>query len=341
MTKVKYISLKNYIKGGFPQEKDFETKEVDLNETLGDNQILVKLIYISVDPYVRGRMSEGKSYIHPFKIGEPIECGGVGKIEKSNCSKWKVGDYIANNQFPWKEKFVTDGNDSGHYKADKNLAPLPCYLSLLGMTGMTAYCGLTEIGEPKKGETLVVSAGSGAVGQIVGQIGKILGLRVVGIAGSKEKCDFMTKELGFDVGIDYKSPTYKDDIAKAVQEKGVDIYWENVGGDISDAIWPHLNKYARIPLCGIISAYNKSEMDVGPRIQMYLLKSSAKMQGFIVFNYIDKFPAASKQLAEWYIQGKIKDQHSIKNGFDQVVPSFLSLFNSQHLGKMVIKIADE
>ncbi|KAK5580321.1 hypothetical protein RB653_000337 [Dictyostelium firmibasis] len=340
MTKVKFISLKNYIKGGFPQEKDFETKEVELNETLGDNQILVKLIYISVDPYVRGRMSEGKSYIDPFKVGEPIECGGVGKIEKSNCSKWKVGEYIACNSFPWKEKFVTNGTEPILYKADKDLAPLPCYLSLLGMTGMTGYLGLTEIGEPKKGETLVVSAGSGAVGQVVGQVGKLLGCKVIGIAGSKEKCDFMTKELGFDISVNYKSPTYKDDIAKAVPN-GVDIYWENVGGDISDAIWPHLNKYARIPLCGIISAYNKTEMDVGPRLQMYLLKSSAKMQGFIVFNFFDKFPAATKQLAEWYNQGKIKDFHSIKNGFQQVIPSFLSLFDSNHLGKMIIKIAEE
>ncbi|EGC31139.1 hypothetical protein DICPUDRAFT_50359 [Dictyostelium purpureum] len=340
MVQVKQILLKDNIQAREPNKDDFIQNTVEVNESnIPDDKVLVRLVDVSVDPYLRGRMSLGKSYIEPFKPNEPILSGCVAKIEKvgKNVTNFAAGDYVA-AMLPWQEKAVVSvGKD--WVKVDPKMAPLPSFLSLLGMTGLTAFHGLMEIGEPKAGETLVVSAGSGAVGSVVGQIGKILGLRVVGIAGSEDKIKFMVNELKFDAGINYKSPHYKEELAAACP-KGVDVYFENVGGEVSDAVWPLLNFKARIPLCGVISAYNKSA-DIGPRLQIPLLKTSSKMQGFIVFNYADKNPQAIKQLSQWLKEGKIKDKHTVNQGFDKIVPSFLSLFNSNHLGKMVIEISKD
>ncbi|KAM9991064.1 hypothetical protein ACTFIY_007079 [Dictyostelium cf. discoideum] len=338
MVQSKQIVLKNYIESGTPTLEDFEEKTFEFStEELKNEEVVVKLELVSPDPYMRGRMTTRKSYIPPFEIGKPIVGYAIGKVIKAGAaSKFSVGDYIFGH-LPWQSEFIYNSNSPYANKIDTTLAPLESFLSVLGMVGMTAYHGLKEIAEPKQGETMVISAAAGAVGQLVGQIGKIKGCRVVGIVGSEEKIKYIVNELGFDAGVNYNSPTYKDDIAKAIPN-GVDIYWENVGGVVSDAIWPHLNKFARIPLCGVISQYNSAEKDVGPRIEGYLLKTSSKLQGFIVSNYASKNAEALKEMAQWYSSGQLKDRHTINNGFDQLVPSFLALFKGTNTGKMIVKL---
>ncbi|KAK5580304.1 hypothetical protein RB653_000320 [Dictyostelium firmibasis] len=334
----KQIVLKNYIESGTPTLEDFEEKTVKIStEELQAEEIVVRLEIVSPDPYMRGRMTSRKSYIPPFEIGKPISGYGIGKVTKAgSSSKYAVGDYIM-GQLPWQEEFIYNSNSPYVNKIDSTLAPLESFLSVLGMVGLTAYHGLKEIGEPKQGETVVVSGAAGAVGQLVVQICKIKGCKVVGIAGSDDKIKYLVEELGLDAGVNYNSPTYKLDLGKAVPN-GIDVYWENVGGVVSDAVWPLLNKFARIPLCGVISQYNNTEMEVGPRIEGYLLKTSSKLQGFIVSNYISKNGEALKQLAEWYKSGQIKDRHTVDNGFSQIVPSFLALFKGTNTGKMMVKL---
>ncbi|KAM9993123.1 hypothetical protein ACTFIZ_011081 [Dictyostelium cf. discoideum] len=338
MVQSKQIVLKNYVQSGTPTLEDFEEKTFEFSiEELKNEEVVVKLEIVSPDPYMRGRMTTAKSYIPPFEIGKPIVGFAIGKVTKAGAaSKYSVGDYIM-GQLPWQTEFIYDSTSPYANKIDPTLAPLESFLSVLGMVGLTAYHGLKEIAEPKQGETMVISAAAGAVGQLVGQIGKIKGCRVVGIVGSEEKIKYIIDELGFDAGVNYNSPTYKDDIAKAIPN-GVDVYWENVGGVVSDAIWPHLNKFARIPLCGVISQYNSNEVNVGPRIEGYLLKTSSKLQGFIVSNYASKNAEALKEMAQWYKSGQLKDRHTINNGFDQLVPSFLALFKGTNTGKMIVKL---
>jgi NADPH:quinone reductase len=264
--------------------------------------ILLKTLYVSVDPYLRGRMNDSKSYVPSFKIGKPIQSGIIAEVIDSTHAELKKGDFVS-GILEWKEYQVSDGK--GLKKVDRNISSLSSYLGILGMTGLTAYLGLIEIGAPKAGDTIVVSGAAGAVGSIVGQIGKILGCSVVGITGTDEKAELLKSKFKFDYVVNYKTAT---DLNKAIQNacpKGVDIYFDNVGGEISDAVLANINKFARLPVCGTISHYNDIKMPVGPRIQPILLTKSAMMKGFIVGDYYAKFPTAINQLAIWLREGKL------------------------------------
>ncbi|MEH6778692.1 NADP-dependent oxidoreductase [Maribacter arcticus] len=319
---------------GTPNLVDFELKQLDKELNISEGEILLKSTYISVDPYLRGRMSEAKSYIPPFEIGQPMSSGVVAEVIASKNDNYKKGNFVA-GILPWKTQQISNGE--GLQKVDKEKAPLSAYLGILGMTGLTAFLGLHEIGKPKKGETLVVSGAAGAVGSVVGQIGKILGLYVIGIAGSDEKVNMLTSELGFDHGINYKTTK---DMKSAIQKaapNGVDIYFDNVGGPISDAVLFSINRFARMVICGAISVYNNTELPTGLSVQPFLVKNSALMQGFIVSNYADKFPEAMKHLATWLGEGKLTYKETIVEGFENTPQAFLDMMAGKNKGKMIVK----
>ncbi|TDT45286.1 hypothetical protein CLV90_2371 [Maribacter spongiicola] len=320
---------------GTPTLSDFEFVESDINPSISDGQLLLEAKYISVDPYLRGRMNDAKSYVPPFKLGEPISSGIVAEVIESNNEGFKKGDFVS-GLLQWKEKQVSTGE--GLQKIDKSKAPLSAYLGIVGMTGLTAFLGLNEIGNPKKGETLVVSGAAGAVGSVVGQIGKILGLNVIGIAGSDEKVDMIKSEFGFDYGINYKTTKDMQAAIKEAAPNGVDIYFDNVGGPISDAVLFNINQFARIIICGAISVYNKTEIPMAVAVQPFLVKNSALMQGFIVSNYADKFPVAMKQLATWLGEGKLKYKETVVEGFEHTPQAFLDMMDGKNKGKMIVKV---
>ena len=320
---------------GTPTLADFEMKQVENLLKISEGEILLETEYISVDPYLRGRMSDAKSYIEPFEVGKPVSSGIIAKVVDSKNEKFKKGDFVA-GLLPWKTKQISNGE--GLQKVDKDKAPLSAYLGIVGMTGLTAFLGLHEIGKPKKGETLVVSGAAGAVGSVVGQIGKILGLNVIGIAGSDEKVNMLTSELGFDHGINYKTTK---DMKSAIQKaapNGVDIYFDNVGGPISDAVLFSINRFARMVICGAISVYNNTELPTGLRVQPFLVKNSALMQGFIVSNYVEKFPEAMQQLSSWLTDNKLTYTETVVDGFENIPEAFIALFEGKNKGKMIVKI---
>jgi NADPH-dependent curcumin reductase CurA len=319
---------------GKPTLDDFKFIEEE-SPKAEEGQVLLKTLFVSVDPYLRGRMSSGRSYVPPFQLNEPIQSGLIAEVMESRNPDFKVGDYVS-ARLDWKEFQVSDGKDL--IKVDGDAAALSAYLGILGMTGLTAYLGLTEIGKPKTGETLVVSGAAGAVGSVVGQIGKILGCKVVGIAGSDEKTTILMSKFGFDAAVNYKTATdLKAEIKNAAPD-GVDIYFDNVGGVVSDAVLANINQFARVPVCGAISLYNDTELALGPRIQPILVKNSVLMQGFIVSNYAAKFPQAIKQLTTWLNEGKLTYTETIVNGFDHIPQAFIDLFEGKNEGKMIVKI---
>jgi NADPH-dependent curcumin reductase CurA len=319
---------------GKPTAVNFKFTEEE-NPVATEGQVLLKSLYVSVDPYLRGRMSDTKSYVPPFNLNEPVKSAIIAEVTASENPDFKVGDFVS-GLLDWKEFQVSDGK--GLKKVDGDAAPLSAYLGVLGMTGLTAYIGLNEIGKPKAGETLVVSGAAGAVGSVAGQIGKILGCKVIGLAGSDEKTAMLKAKFGFDEAINYKTTTdMKAAIASAAPD-GVDVYFDNVGGEISDAVLAHLNQFARVPICGAISSYNDTEVAMGPRVQSILVKTSTLMQGFIVSNYGAKFPEATQQLTAWVQEGKISYNETIVNGFDQIPQAFIDLFEGRNDGKMVVKI---
>jgi len=320
---------------GTPTLADFEFKELENNFTISDGELLLASKYISVDPYLRGRMSDAKSYVPPFEVGEPISSGIVAEVIESKNDQFKKGDFVS-GLLPWKEKQISNGE--GLQKVDKSKAPLSAYLGIVGMTGLTAYLGLHEIGKPKKGETLVVSGAAGAVGSVVGQIGKILGLHVIGIAGTDEKIDMLKSEFGFDHGINYKTTIDMKAAIKEVAPNGVDIYFDNVGGPISDAVLFSINQFARIVICGAISVYNKTELPMAVAVQPFLVKNSALMQGFIVSNFADKFPVAIKQLSTWLGEGKLTYKETFVEGFENTPQAFLDMMDGKNKGKMIVKV---
>jgi NADPH-dependent curcumin reductase CurA len=328
------ILLKNR-PDGKPVISDFEfvTEKSDLKTNEGE--ILLETVYVSVDPYLRGRMSDAKSYIPSFQLNKPIQSGVIAKVVDSKNENFVVGDYVS-GMLDWKTKQVSTGE--GLLKVDASKAPLSTYLGILGLTGLTAYLGLNQIGKPVAGETLVVSGAAGAVGSVVGQIGKILGLRVIGIAGTDEKIDMLNTKFGFDAGINYN--TSKDiisDIAKAAPN-GVDIYFDNVGGPISDAVLFNINRFARIIVCGAISVYNNKEVPKSISVQPFLIKKSALMQGFIISNYAEKFPEAMTHLSGWLAEDKLTYTETIVKGFDNIPSAFIDLFDGKNKGKMIVKI---
>lgn len=332
--KIQTILLKNRPKGK-PSTSDFELINEDIDESLKNGQILLETTFISVDPYLRGRMRDEKSYVPPFELNKPVSSGIIAKVVDSKNDKFSIDDYVS-GRLDWKTHQISNGE--GLLKVDAQKAPLSAYLGILGMTGLTAYCGLTQIGKPKAGETLVVSGAAGAVGSVVGQIGKILGLTVIGIAGSDEKIDLLKSKFGFDQGINYNTT---DDMKTALSKaapNGVDIYFDNVGGPISEAILFHINTFARIINCGAISVYNDTELPKSISVQPFLIKNSALMQGFIVSNYEDTFPEAMKQLSEWLAKEKLTYSETIVNGFENTPKAFINLFDGKNKGKMVVEV---
>ena len=318
---------------GKPVMANFETKNIDLPE-LADKEIILEAMYFSVDPYMRGRMNDAKSYAPPFELGKPITGGVIAKVIKSNATNFKENDLVTGN-LPWQQHCIATENSV--VKIDTTIAPASYYLGVLGMPGLTAYFGLTHIGKPKNGETVVVSGAAGAVGLVAGQIAKMHGCRVIGIAGTDEKVKLLKEEFGFDEVINYKSCT---DLKRAIADacpKAVDIYYDNVGGETSDAVISNINFNARIVLCGQIALYNNTEIPMGPRLQPMLLTRSVLMQGFIVGNYQSQFSEGSKQLATWVKEGKLKYKETIVKGFDKLPAALLGLFEGDNIGKMIVE----
>jgi NADPH:quinone reductase len=318
---------------GLPTLENFKLEEVEL-PSIQKDEILLEGMYYSVDPYMRGLMNDTKSYVPPFEIGKPLSGGVVAKVIESKSDNFKIGDVVSGN-LPWRTKAIAKDKDI--LKIDTSIAPASYYLSILGMTGLTAYFGLMHIGKPKAGETVVVSGAAGAVGLVVGQIAKINGCYVVGIAGTDEKVKALKDEFGFDDAINYDTnPDIKKAIAAACP-KGVDIYFDNVGGEISDAVISNINFHARIPLCGQIALYNATETPMGPRLQPMLLTRSVLMQGFIVSNFQSDFPEGQKQLAKWLKEGKLKFSETIEHGFEKLPEALLGLFEGDNTGKMIVE----
>jgi NADPH-dependent curcumin reductase CurA len=319
---------------GKPQLSDFKfvSNEVD---HITEGELLLKTTYVSVDPYLRGRMSDAKSYIPPFELHKPITSGIVAEVIDSKNDAFKKGDFVS-GMLEWKE--FQKSNGESLLKVDASKAPLSTYLGVLGMTGLTAYLGLTEIGKPKKGETIVVSGAAGAVGSIVGQIAKLFGCKVIGIAGTDEKVTLLKSSLGFDEAINYNTTKNMAAAIKEAAPDGVDMYFDNVGGPISDAVLFNINHFARIIICGAISVYNNTELPKSVSVQPFLIKNSALMQGFIVFNYAEKYPEAIAQLSKWLAQGKLSYKETIAEGFDNIPQAFLDLFEGKNSGKMLVKI---
>ncbi|NDK55616.1 NADP-dependent oxidoreductase [Pontibacter fetidus] len=321
---------------GLPTDNTFKFTEDELPE-LQDGQVLLKALYISVDPYMRGRMSDAKSYVPPYKLHEPIAGGVIAEVTESRSSQLPKGSVVIGN-LPWQTYIIADGK--GLMPIDPNLAPLSYHLGILGMPGLTAYCGLLFIGDPKPGETVVVSGAAGAVGTVVGQIAKIKGCRVVGIAGSDDKTAYLKHELGFDEAINYKTTADIQAALAAACPNGVDVYFDNVGGEISDAVYSLLNNFARIAVCGQISLYNATSQPMGPRVEPVLLKTKSLMKGFIVSDYADRFGEAAAGLAGWLKEGKLKYEETIAEGFDQLPHAFLGLFKGENIGKLLVKVAE-
>jgi hypothetical protein len=320
---------------GMPKRSDWNYKEEPVREPT-EGELLVKILYISLDPAMRGWMSEGKSYIPPVAIGAVMRALALGRVLSSKNPKFAVGDYVY-GPLGVQTLAMTDGN--GLSQVDPKLSPLPTYLATLGMPGMTAYFGLLDIGQPKPGQTVVVSGAAGAVGTVVGQIAKIKGCRVVGIAGGAEKCRFGVNDLGFDATIDYKS----EDLRKALQThcpNGVDVYFDNVGGDILNVVLTQLARGARIVICGAISQYNNTTPIKGPSNYLSLLVNRASMKGMVVLDYADRYREAGREMAGWIAAGKLKTCEHIIEGFETFPEALLKLFNGENTGKLILKVAD-
>ena len=302
---------------------------------LSDGEVFVRTLYISVDPYLRGRMREGKSYVPPFEVGQVIQSGVIGKVVESRAPEFKQGDLVT-GMLGW--RLYNLAKTPELRKVDPRLAPVTTALGVLGMPGLTAYFGLLDIGQPKEGETVVVSGAAGAVGMTVCQVAKIKGARAVGIAGSDEKNQYLREELGVDAAVNYKEA----DMRKALKEacpQGIDVYFDNVGGEVSDAVLALLNHGARIVICGQISLYNLDKPDVGPRPQPALLVNSALMKGFIIIDYAGRFAEGVMELAQWLTAGKLKYAETIVEGFENTPNAFIGLFSGENLGKQIVKVA--
>jgi NADPH-dependent curcumin reductase CurA len=322
---------------GMVKREDFEFVKAAPVPEPADGEVLVKVQYLSLDPAMRGWMNEGKSYIPPVGIGEVMRAGGVGKVVSSKDPKFAPGDHVV-GMTGVQDYAVLKGK--GLTKVDPKLVPLPVYLGTLGMPGMTAYFGLFEVGQFKPGDTVVVSGAAGAVGQVVGQLAKIKGAgRVVGIAGGADKCKYVTETLGFDACVDYKH----DDVKKALRAacpNGVDLYFDNVGGEILDTVLTQLAMHARIVICGAISQYNNTTPMKGPSNYMSLLVNRATMKGMVVFDHAARYGEAAREMGGWMAQGKLKSKEDIVEGLETFPDTLLKLFRGENTGKLVLKVAD-
>jgi len=302
---------------------------------LREGEMLLKVHYLSLDPAMRGWMREGKSYIEPVALGDVMRAGGIGEVMESNQGKFSPGDFLVGmtNVQSW---CVTDGR--GFTKVDPKLAPLTTYLNVLGMPGMTAYFGLLESGQPKAGETVLVSGAAGAVGATVGQVARILGCRVVGIAGGAEKCAIAVQQYHFDACVDYKAGNLRKDLREACPN-GVDVYFDNVGGEILDLALTMINRKARIVICGAISQYNATGEIKGPANYLSLLVNRARMEGIVVFDYAPRYKEGAMQMGQWLKEGKMVSREHVVDGIDNFVESLGKLFTGENMGKLVLKVA--
>jgi NADPH-dependent curcumin reductase len=325
---------------GLPKDSDWQfTQEAVAEPAPGG--IVVKTLALSLDPAMRGWMNEGKSYIPPVGIGEVMRAGGIGVVVASQNAAYAVGDHVYASLGV--QEYCTlpesEFKRAGLAKIDTRLGSATQWLNVLGMPGMTAYFGLMDVGLPKAGQTLVVSGAAGAVGQTVGQLGKILGLRVVGIAGGPAKCDWVVKELGFDACIDYKAGHLKDHLRDACP-KGVDIYFDNVGGEILDTVLTRITRGARIVICGAISQYNNTTAVKGPANYLSLLVNRARMEGMVVFDYADRYHVAIAEMGGYLKAGKMKSKEDVVTGGVAAFPAtLLKLFNGENFGKLVLQVA--
>lgn len=321
---------------GEPKRSDFTFDEAPVPEP-GDGQLLVRVLYISLDPAMRGWMTDAKSYIPPVGLGDVMRAGAIARVTTSKHPKFAAGDFVV-GMFGVQDYALSDGK--GVTKIDPKLAPLPVYLGALGMPGMTAYFGLLDVGRPKEGDTVVVSGAAGAVGALVGQIAKIKGCRAVGIAGGSEKCRYLVDELGFDAAIDYKHANVGKELSTHCP-KGIDVYFDNVGGDILDACLARLAMRARVVVCGAISQYNATGPIKGPANYMSLLVNRARMEGMVVFDYADRYAEGARELAGWLKSGKLKAKEDIVEGLATFPEALLKLFKGENFGKLVLKVAAE
>ncbi|HUL63283.1 MAG TPA: NADP-dependent oxidoreductase [Burkholderiaceae bacterium] len=302
-----------------------------------DGQVLVKTLYLSLDPAMRGWMNEGKSYIPPVGIGEVMRAGGIGKVIDSKDPAFRQGDFVSGTTGVQEYSLVAAKQLA---RVDPRQAPLPVYLSTLGMPGFTAYFGLLDVGKPEPGQTVVVSGAAGAVGTVVGQIAKIKGCRAVGIAGGADKCRYLTGELGFDAAIDYKNADVKTGLRDACPQ-GIDVYFDNVGGEILDIALTRLARHARIVICGAISQYNNTTPVKGPANYLSLLVNRASMTGMVVFDYAKRYPEAVREMAGWMAAGRLKSREHIVEGLQTFPETLLMLFSGENQGKLVLKVASE
>jgi NADPH-dependent curcumin reductase CurA len=319
---------------GMVKREDFTIEDGPVPEP-DPGEFRVRVEYISLDPAMRGWMNEGRSYVPPVKLGEVMRAGAAGIVEKSNNPAFKAGDAVQ-GVFGVQKYAISNGERVN--KVDTRLAPLQRWIGGLGMPGWTAYFGLLDVGQPKPGETVVVSAASGAVGSVVGQIAKIKGCRAVGIAGGPEKCRYVTQELGFDACVDYKAGNLAAQLKEACP-KGIDVNFENVGGEILDTILLQMNVFGRIALCGLISGYNATEAPAGPKNIRAVLTQRLKMQGLIVFDWASRTPEAIAQLGQWHKEGKLKIREDVREGGIDAFPDVLNLlYTGGNFGKLVLKV---
>jgi len=322
---------------GMPAPGDFELAETVV-PACGPGQVLVRNSYMSVDPYMRGRMTDRESYVPPFQIGEVLSGGAVGQVVESNNPAWKKGDYVSNFS-GWREWFVSGGGE--FQKIDPSLAPIQAYLGALGMPGLTAYAGLLKVGELKDGERVFVSAASGAVGAIVCQIAKNKGCYVVGSAGSDEKCDWLVKEGGCDKAINYKKAGPLAAAVKAAFPQGIDVYFENVGGEHLDAALINMRMNGRIPVCGMIAQYNATTPPPGPANIVMVIPMRIMIKGFIVSDYGNMTPQFLADMGKWTKEGKMKWRETILDGIAKAPEAFIGLFKGDNFGKALVRVGPD
>jgi NADPH-dependent curcumin reductase CurA len=323
---------------GLAKESDWKATTEPVADP-ADGQVLVKVLQLSLDPAMRGLMNEGRSYIAPVGIGEVMRAGGIGKVAASRNPDFAAGDLVAGMFGIQEYCLVADAGKAGLRKIDPRLGTPAQWLNALGMPGMTAYFGLLDVGQPTAGETVVVSGAAGAVGQTVGQIAHLKGCRVVGIAGGKAKCDFVVNDLKFDACIDYKGGDVREGL-KAHCPKGIDVYFDNVGGEILDIVLTRITRGARIVICGAISQYNNTTPVKGPANYLSLLVNRARMQGMVVFDYADRYPMAVREIAQWMKEGKLVSREDVVSGIETFPATLNKLFSGENFGKLVLKVAD-
>jgi|TARA_B100001971_G_scaffold163226_1_gene153615 hypothetical protein len=321
---------------GYPKESDFKLIETELPRA-DEGEVVVRAIWLSLDPYMRGRLNDVQSYAPAVEIGGVMVGGVAGEVVESRSPAYKVGD-IVQGPLGWQEYAVSDGRNLAI--VDRSLGPLSTFMGVLGMPGMTAYFGLLDVGSPEPGDTVVVSAASGAVGQVVGQIARIMGCRVVGLAGSAQKTDFLINDLGFDAAINYRT----DNVESALDANcpdGIDVYFDNVGGYITDAVLERINTFARISVCGQISQYNLEEPELAPRNLRFLIVNQARMEGFLVTKFAARFDEARKRMSKWMATGQLRYREDVVDGLEKAPGALIGMMTGENFGKLLVKVSEE